>query len=759
MDAALEAAMLAAHRAGLSVIPLRSNKRPDLASWAERIDAQPDEMMVRLEARHHEGFAVAGGGPGRTQFLDFEAGFDGFYATLSERLEAAGLADTFTAWCEGYTVGTPGGGLHVAVHVEGEGTPPGNVKLAMDAGGHTLVETRGHGGYVVAAPSNGHTHPSGKPWVQLAGSFERIAWATEDEWNSVCAVIRTFDALGPASETPPPAFSLAQPGGVSLSRIEHTLSWIDGVQMPSMSMLLDNAGWSYHHADGEHTYWTRPGKDPREGHSATVNANDRLFVFSSNAHPVPMSAGKTTYDAVDVLGCYQLDHLPSLAERTEILRGFAGLSGQRVRGGARAPAEGAWLPDDFWEAREWLSAIRQAAWEAQRCPEAALGAVLSTYAVEIPSTIRIEALVGGNSSPLNTYVALVGPPGAGKSGAIATARKLCGAANSESYRYGLPLRSGEGLVTMARIPQPKRKADEVPLTPLYRSGIQVVFDEGNALASQNDRWHDGDLVAVHSMVGLEGATVGGSAGGEESFPADFVRVCLVLGIQFGVGNTLFTGAAAAQGFPARLAYFGMDNLGPREFRRRGTTSRLELPHYFPDPRNPCVLTFPTGIEEQVSVWDYERQRLGVDPLDGHKMLLRMRISGLLALMDSATQVESDHWALAGEIERHSTWTRSRVLSAIAEVATSTARAAGRMDAEREMAHHDAWLEDRARRLAQFVQAQGDQPVIWRRVKDRFNASDRKQLDAIVTYAIERNWIAYTEYEGKKALLPGKAACG
>lgn len=52
------------------------------------------------------------------------------------------------------------------------------------------------------------------------------------------------------------------------------------------NLLLGGAGWVVHHTTSSAVYWTRPGKDPREGYSATTGkdpARDRLYVFSDEA--------------------------------------------------------------------------------------------------------------------------------------------------------------------------------------------------------------------------------------------------------------------------------------------------------------------------------------------------------------------------------------------------------------------------------------------------------------------------------------------
>jgi len=751
MAAAIETAMLDAHRAGLSVIPLRANKRPDVVSWREYIETQADLLTVQRWAKRAEGFAIICGGPTRLQVLDFEGRFMEHLPELRERLGP--VADTFQSWLDGYLVETPGGGFHVAVHVEGD-QQEGNTKLAQDGSHMTMVETRGHGGYVVAAPSNGTTHPSGQPWIQRRGSFDEIAWATAEDWAAVCAAISTFDAVA-ASETPPEALPpRALPGGVSLSRIEHSGSWIADTPKPPMSAVLEANGWTYDYSDDLRDYWVRPDKPPRDGKSASVlRSNDRLYMHSSDGFPVPRSEdlGKQTFDSIDIIGCYRYLRPPTLDERTAILSTLAGRDQPRTS--SSPSVSDGWLSDDFWESRQYLSAIRQAAWAAQRCPEAFLGAVLSTYSVRIPSSITLEALVGGNESPLNIFVAMCGQSGAGKSGAIGVSRRLCGVTNSDSYHYGKMLRSGEGLVTAVIIPQGKRK-DDVPLIALHRNGVQIVYDEGNTLAAQNER--NGSTVVGNfctAWSGVAGSTVGGVlAGGEVSFPADQVRISLIIGIQFGVGGALFTGSVASQGFPGRMLYFGMDRPGDRSLRRRGAPAILDLPTYYPNANSPVLLTFPLEVEDEVSLWDEARQIEGVAPIDGHKMLVRMRTAGLLALMDSAAQIEPIHWQLAGEIETHSLWTRNRVLAAISDLSTQSARAAGVYDAVRQNATHDYWVEERAISLAKAVHIE---PLTWRKVKDRFRADKRHFVPEVVAYALERNWVQYAVGDGPKRLLPGE----
>jgi len=59
--------------------------------------------------------------------------------------------------------------------------------------------------------------------------------------------------------------------------------------------LLTRDGWTLHHVNGEEQHWTRPGKERREGTSATVNhlGSDVLKIFTSSVGQLPQGS---TYD-------------------------------------------------------------------------------------------------------------------------------------------------------------------------------------------------------------------------------------------------------------------------------------------------------------------------------------------------------------------------------------------------------------------------------------------------------------------------------
>jgi hypothetical protein len=69
--------------------------------------------------------------------------------------------------------------------------------------------------------------------------------------------------------------------------------------------ILGPHGWELHHETGGTLYVTRPGKSPREGHSATIGHSkdgvQRLYVFSAGAAPFEMETPYTKFTAYALL--------------------------------------------------------------------------------------------------------------------------------------------------------------------------------------------------------------------------------------------------------------------------------------------------------------------------------------------------------------------------------------------------------------------------------------------------------------------------
>lgn len=133
--------------AGLSAIPTAADKRPACA-WKTFTERRMTSREIAAFFARAEGIGiVCGKVSGGLELLDFDDAGSRFAPWLAK----------VPPYIRGRLVveRSPSGGKHVYYRVSG-GEVPGNRKLAMTADGRVLIETRGEGGYVKCAPSDGY---------------------------------------------------------------------------------------------------------------------------------------------------------------------------------------------------------------------------------------------------------------------------------------------------------------------------------------------------------------------------------------------------------------------------------------------------------------------------------------------------------------------------------------------------------------------------------------------------------------------------
>ena len=743
--------------AGLSPIPVDTTTKRPKVTWKTYQEAPAEALIAQGWGTENIG-VVCGSVSGRLICLDIEGAFD--QATeAAEALSAAGMSECFAAWCDGYLESTPSGGRHVLVRLEGDGPIEGNRKLVSDTTGKTLIETRGEGGYVIVAPSrNGETG-----WNLLRGGFETIAYATLAEWEAVVGALITLDHPRPPTPT---VESRSTPSLPPMLRGE---GWVDAAltSLPQLRTVLSSHGWepdgsfdSY----GEH--WTRPGKDIRLGCSASISNNDRLFVHSTNAG---LPTGLPSLDALDVILAYDLGRRPSPDERVSYLRQFRpDRPGGEAIDGRVGPAGGPtnpslYLPEAFWTARPWLERVRAASMRRMISPDAVLGALLSAYATTIPMGIRIPAIVG-QWAPLNLYSVLVSRSGGGKTSAMGLADQLLGwSPQINPDVLFRSLRSGEGLINIAT--KKAKKGEEPSDGPTYRVGIQIAFDEGGVLSRQTERSGSTTIPYLNTAWAGHGMVGGAKADQEGYFPANLVRVCAVIGVQFGAAANLFTGESQILGFPQRLTFFGLDHPDLLQIRRVDSdyspVEALGLPwwSHAEYTRFPHEMVVPETIADQV--WSWTQSKHGDSPpstLDGHKMNLQLRISAVLALMDGRGDIDVSDWDLASDIVATSCSLREHLLASLGDAVIERARTAGKADALRQIEREDIFMEKAALSLARRV-AKIDYPLNKREVKSYLSSYRRRyaiDYRDVIALAISRGWVIST---GEQEFVVGPVKVG
>ena len=154
--------------------------------------------------------------------LEFEgrAVAEGISRDFLAAAEAAGLRPLLDRIRTGYQERTPAGGIHLLYRCP---TPLPNTKLARRPATDeelladpadkikVLIETRGEGGYVILAPSNGRVHPTGGAWMLEAGGFATIAVISDAERDELFRLARTFDTMPTSAATEGPGRRRGRP--------------------------------------------------------------------------------------------------------------------------------------------------------------------------------------------------------------------------------------------------------------------------------------------------------------------------------------------------------------------------------------------------------------------------------------------------------------------------------------------------------------------------------------------------------------------
>lgn len=304
--------------AGVSVIPIlaKANKKPAIR-WKEFTAraATLDEAQEWWGNGHPWGIAlICGAVSGNLEMTEIEGrAVDGDSLTaIANACDVLDCGDVWDLLVNGYTQSSPSGGLHLLYRIS-DHPVPGNTKIAHNGDGLVLAETRGEGGYVVGAPSPGACHPSGEPWILTSGRYGAlpvISWAERNRLHQALAT--ALDATTPIpshlsdhtsrldatpidhpsrhdssdASVPTRTVSSDSPSPVESRPANTHLSPGDDFNARgNWAWILEPMGWTLESHRGQERLWTRPGKDPRDGASASTEYQGKpgLYVWSTSA--------------------------------------------------------------------------------------------------------------------------------------------------------------------------------------------------------------------------------------------------------------------------------------------------------------------------------------------------------------------------------------------------------------------------------------------------------------------------------------------
>ncbi len=266
-----------AHDAGLSIVPPAQDgsKRPMIhggGGW--KIYQQQRAGVALLKQWYDEKNNLTGLGlvcgkvSGGIECLDFDTrdAWDEFW----QMAEYCGVAPLLGRVWAGYGELSPRG-AHLIYRCS---EIAGNTKLARNTDGKAFIETRGEGGFVIIAPSNGTVHPTGGEYRRVSGAIATIVTITPEERKDLWELAKSMSLFVPPASTATESESVAGAGnGKPGDDFNRRARWGD---------VLEPHGWKKILTRGDTTYWRRPEKN--EGISATTGyaGTDYLYVFTTS---------------------------------------------------------------------------------------------------------------------------------------------------------------------------------------------------------------------------------------------------------------------------------------------------------------------------------------------------------------------------------------------------------------------------------------------------------------------------------------------
>lgn len=298
-------------------------------TWApyqvERATREHVEGWYSGEGRHGVGVVggpVSGVEPGVSlACMDFDD--PAAWGRFREAAELVGLAESVDRLAAGYLEGSPKGGRHLFAYVPGEIK---TTKLAErpipgeKTSRETIVEVKATGGFIILAPTFGPVHPSGKPYVVLAGSPETTAEASAEEWTELEALARSLDEMPPTE-----AIDGAIPKGKgSTARAGGELRPGDDFNARGEWAEALPPGWRNVGQVGPVVYMARPGKD--RGWSATIHLEyGTFYVFTTSTEFEP----RRSYTKMGALAYWKYGGNFEETARQLRAQGFGGTSPRR----------------------------------------------------------------------------------------------------------------------------------------------------------------------------------------------------------------------------------------------------------------------------------------------------------------------------------------------------------------------------------------------------------------------------------------------
>jgi len=270
---------------GLNPLPLHAKKNPMLASGHDYLYAKHYDTDIFKRA---ESIGIACGEVSDNLFcIDFDQKQGNKVSEIFYLFTDSKIFKEVSERCAMYQ--TPSGGYHLIFKTT---YPVPTRNLASFEDGSVMIEIRGQGAYIACEPSDGYK----RLFDVSITDVERISNA---QVNALLKLAVTFSQQTKTSLKPKSDRKKAESWDISKPDGKYNEECVDEVK----ELILKN-GWQYVETrrDGIE-YWTRPGKDPEDGHSATFGKFRHCFyVWTDGAQPLEQHA---TYNPFELYTIFE----------------------------------------------------------------------------------------------------------------------------------------------------------------------------------------------------------------------------------------------------------------------------------------------------------------------------------------------------------------------------------------------------------------------------------------------------------------------
>ena len=269
---------------GWPVFPVHPNKQPATPNGHKNATTNTDQINEWWTRNPRHGIGIPTGQRTGLWVLDIDVknGAQGAHTLRKLQNQIGQLPPTITAI-------SGSGGLHYYYQYDPDrpitNGSASNIRDRIGPG----IDTRGEGGYIVAPPS---AHNDGTQYHWLEG---RTPWAID----LADAPAALYDTLEPAVNPDPGALVIHLPTGLNTQTepAADTIRWWRDQHDYHDELTRD--GWTLHsNKPNGQTWYTRPGKPTRDGHSAVLHnhGDGPLVVFTTELPAMLHNVGKPTAD-------------------------------------------------------------------------------------------------------------------------------------------------------------------------------------------------------------------------------------------------------------------------------------------------------------------------------------------------------------------------------------------------------------------------------------------------------------------------------